>query len=52
MLLSERKLASSNRTTDRLVYSRANQERHAETEMGGADEFASDAVGHPFPNLY
>jgi len=52
MLLSECKLASLNRTTNRLVYSRANQERHAEIEIRGVDEFALDTVGHPFPNLY
>ncbi|KAK3169310.1 hypothetical protein OEA41_008693 [Lepraria neglecta] len=49
---SLRQFASSNGTTNRLVYSRPNQERHAETEMGEANKFASDAVGHPFPNLY
>ncbi len=52
MLLSERKFASLNKPINRLVYSRPNQEPHAETEMGEADKFASDAVGHPFPSLY
>ena len=52
MLLYKRQLASSNGTANRLVYSRPNHERYAKTKMGEADKFASDAVGHPFPNLY
>ena len=52
MLLGKRKFHSSSGTTNRLVYSRPNHKYYAETEMGKADSFASDAVGHPFPNLY
>ncbi len=52
MLLGKRKFDSSSGTTNRLIYSRPNHEYYAETEMGKADSFASDAVGHPFPNLY
>ncbi len=52
MLLGKRKFDSSSGTTNRLVYSRLNHEYYAETEMRKADSFASDAVGHSFPNLY
>ena len=52
MLLNKRKFSSSSGTTNRLVYSCPNYEHYAEGGMGEAERFASDAVGHPFPNLY
>ena len=52
MLLSKRKFASLSRTTNRLVYSRPYGEYYAEREMGEAERFTSNIVGHPFLNLY